>query len=105
MSELESGFKIGDVVAMVVRRWPVVVGSAVIGLIAGYLVFAAAPTTYSATARIQVLAFDDAFSDTKSAEVDMSTERDLVKSDAVAEAIRTKVASTGRTGRSSATSR
>jgi len=91
MSELESGFKIGDVVAMVVRRWPVVVGSAVIGLIAGYLVFAAAPTTYSATARIQVLAFDDAFSDTKSAEVDMSTERDLVKSDAVAEAIRTKV--------------
>lgn len=91
MSELESGFKIGEVVAMVVRRWPVVVGFSVVGLIAGYLVYASAPTTYSATARVQVLPFDDAFSDAKGAEVDMSTERDLVKSDAVAEAIRKQV--------------
>jgi len=95
MSELESGFKIGDVVAMVVRRWPVVVGSVVLGLIAGYLVYASAPTTYSATSRVQVLPFDDAFGDSKGAEVDMSTERDLVKSDAVAEAIRTKVGLSG----------
>lgn len=95
MSELESGFKIGDVIAMIVRRWPVVVGSAVVGLIAGYLVYASAPTTYSATSRVQVLPFDDAFGDSKGAEVDMSTERDLVKSDAVADAIRTKVGLTG----------
>lgn len=91
MSELESGFKIGDVVAMIVRRWPVVVGFSVVGLVAGYLVYAAAPTTYSATARVQVLPFDDAFGDAKSVEVDMSTERDLVKADAVADAIRAKV--------------
>jgi hypothetical protein len=95
VSELETGFRIGDVVAMIVRRWPVVVGAAVVGLIAGYLVYASAPTTYSATSRVQVLPFDDAFGDSKGAEVDMSTERDLVKSDAVAESIRTKVGLTG----------
>lgn len=91
MSELETGFRIGDVVAMIVRRWPVVVGFSVVGLIAGYLVYASAPTTYSATSRVQVLPFDDAFGDSKGAEVDMATERDLVKSDAVADAIRQKV--------------
>jgi succinoglycan biosynthesis transport protein ExoP len=91
VSELETGFRIGDVIAMIVRRWPVVVGAAIVGLIAGYLVYASAPTTYSATSRVQVLPFDDAFGDSKGAEVDMSTERDLVKSDAVAESIRTKV--------------
>jgi succinoglycan biosynthesis transport protein ExoP len=91
VSELETGFRIGDVIAMIVRRWPVVVGAAIVGLIAGYLVYASAPTTYSATSRVQVLPFDDAFGDSKGAEIDMSTERDLVKSDAVAESIRTKV--------------
>ncbi|MCU1368827.1 MAG: hypothetical protein JWO77_21 [Ilumatobacteraceae bacterium] len=95
MSELENGFRIGDVIAMIVRRWPVVVGSIVLGLIAGYLVYASAPTTYSATARVQVLPFGDAFGDNKGIEVDMSTERDLVKSDAVAEAIRAEVGLTG----------
>ena len=96
MSELENGFRIGDVVAMIMRRWPVVVGSAVLGLIAGYLVYASAPTTYSATARVQVQPFGDAFSsDGKVAEVDMGTEKDLVKSDAVADAVRAKVGLTG----------
>jgi uncharacterized protein involved in exopolysaccharide biosynthesis len=96
MSELESGFRIGDVIAMIARRWPVVVGSAVVGLIAGYLVYASAPTTYSATSRVQVKPFGDAFSsDGKVAEVDMGTEKDLVKSDAVADAIRAEVGLTG----------
>ena len=92
MSELETGFRIGDVIAMIVRRWPVVVGAAVLGLIAGYLVYAAAPTTYSATSRVQVQPFGDAFSsDGKVAEVNMGTEKDLVKTDAVADAIRAKL--------------
>jgi len=96
MSELESGFRIGDVVATIARRWPVVVGAAVVGLIAGYLVYASAPTTYSATSRVQVKPFGDAFSsDGKVAEVDMGTEKDLVKSDAVADAIRSEVGLTG----------
>src|SRR6478752_2891140 len=96
MSELESGFKIGDVIAMIARRWPVVVGSAVLGLIAGYLVYASAPTTYSATSRVQVQPFGDAFStDGKVPEVSMGTEKDLVKTDAVADAIRAKVGLTG----------
>ncbi len=96
MSELETGFRIGDVVAMIVRRWPVVVGSAVVGLIAGYLVYAAAPTTYSATTRVRVEPFGDAFSsDGRVPEVDIATEKDLVKSDAVADAIREKVGLTG----------
>ena len=37
MSELETGFRIGDVIAMIARRWPVVVGSAIVGLIAGFV--------------------------------------------------------------------
>ena len=96
MSELETGFRIGDVIAMVARRWPIVVGSVLLGLIAGYLVYASAPTTYSATSRVQVQPFGDAFStDGKVPEVDMGTEKDLVKSDAVADAIRAKLGLTG----------
>ncbi len=96
MSELETGFRIGDVIAMIARRWPVVVGSAVVGLIAAYLVYAGAPTTYSATSRVQVQPFGDAFStDGQGSEVNINTEKDLVKSDAVADAIRAKVGLTG----------
>jgi uncharacterized protein involved in exopolysaccharide biosynthesis len=97
MSELETGFRIGDVVAMIRRRWPVVFGAALIGLIAGYLVYAAAPTTYSATARVQVrpIKLNQFDPDSKDNLVDIATEKDLVKSDAVADAVRQKLGLTG----------
>ena len=89
MSELETGFRIGDVIAMIKRRWTIVVGASVLGLIAGYLVFASAPTTFSATARVQVMpvTLDQFATDARTAEVDIQTEKDLVKSDAVADAV------------------
>lgn len=90
MSELENGFRIGDVAEMVRRHLAVVVGAAVIGAIVGYLAFAAEPTIYSATARVQVRPiqlneFDDG---SRPAVVDIATEMDLVRSDAVAERVR-----------------
>ena len=90
MSELETGFRLGDVVAMVRRQWPVVLGAAVVGLVLGYLVFASAPSSYSATAKVQVKAIKlSQFDDTgKANEPDIATEKDLVKSDAVADVIR-----------------
>jgi hypothetical protein len=91
MSELESGFRLGDVVAMVRRRWSIVVGAFVVGALAGYLVFAAAPQTYSATARVEVrpVTLSQIESPTRNgATVDIATEKDLVRSDAVAAAIR-----------------
>ena len=97
MSELENGFRIGDVVAMVKRRWPIVVGAAVVGLIAAYLVFAGAPTTYSATARVQVkpITLDQFGTDGKTNVVDIETEKDLVLSDPVADAVRKELGLTG----------
>ncbi|WP_426571196.1 Wzz/FepE/Etk N-terminal domain-containing protein [Aquihabitans sp. McL0605] len=90
MSELETGFRIGDVVAMITRRWPIIVGFAAVGLIAGYLVFSSAPTSYSATARVQVkpITINEFDPGNKSDEVDIATEKELVKSDAVAETVR-----------------
>lgn len=97
MSELETGFRIGDVVAMIRRRWPVVFGAALLGLFAGYLVYAGAPTTYSATARVQVrpIKLNQFDPDNKDNLVDIATEKDLVKSDAVADAVRQKLGLTG----------
>ena len=76
MSELENGFRIGDVVAMVRRRLPVVVGASVLGLIAGYLVFASAPASYSATSRVEVkpITLDQFATDSRPAEVNIETE-------------------------------
>ena len=97
MSELETGFRIGDVTAVIRRHWAVVFGAAVIGMLAGYLVFASAPTTYSATSRVQVKPITlDQFNTTgKTPEVDMATEKDLVKTDAVAAAVRKELGLTG----------
>src|SRR4051812_40362235 len=97
MSELETGFRIGDVFAMIKRRWPVVVGFAVVGLIVGYLVFASAPTKFSATSRVQVkpITLDQFDSSGKTAEVDIATEKDLVKSDAVADSVRKQLGLSG----------
>lgn len=90
MSELETGFRIGDVVAMVRRRLPIVLGAAVVGLIAGYLVFASAPTSFEATAQVQVkeIKLDPFASDSRDTQVNMATEKGLVKTDPVAEHIR-----------------
>lgn len=90
MSDLENGFQIGDVIAMIRRQWPIVVGATVVGAILAFLVFAKAPTTYSATARVQVkpITLDPIGGDTKAPEVDIATEKEVVKSDAVADAVR-----------------
>jgi polysaccharide biosynthesis transport protein len=91
MSELETGFRIGDVVAMIRRRLPIVVGAAMLGIIAGYLVFAGAPESFSATSRVQVrpIKLNQFESEGRTTDqVDIATEKDLVKSDVVAETIR-----------------
>ena len=89
MSELENGFRIGDVVAIVRRQWPVVFGAAAVGLLAGYLVFASASESYSATARVEVKAIQlDQFDPNARPDIDIATEIDKVKSDAVADAVR-----------------
>jgi len=89
MSELENGFRIGDVVAMVRRRLPIVVGASLLGAVVGYTMFAGTPETFSATASVQVAPIRiDQFSEESRSEVDIATERALVKSDAVAETVR-----------------
>jgi capsular polysaccharide biosynthesis protein len=90
MSELETGFRIGDVIAMVRRRLPIVLGAAVVGLVVGYLVFASAPETFSATSRVEVkpIRLDQFSSEGRDSEVNVATEMDLVRSDAVAEHVR-----------------
>ena len=97
MSELETGFRIGDVIAMIKRRWPVVFGAALIGLLAGYLVYASAPTTFNATSRVQVrpIKLNQFEADGKDNAVEIPTEMDLVKSDAVADTIRKELGLTG----------
>jgi capsular polysaccharide biosynthesis protein len=90
MSELETGFRIGDVIAMVRRRLPIVVVAVVLGAIAGYLVFSSVDAPYSATSRVRVqpIKLDQFAADGREAVVDIATEKDAVKSDAVAEAVR-----------------
>jgi capsular polysaccharide biosynthesis protein len=97
MSELENGFQLGDAIAMVRRRLPIVAGAVVLGLIAGYLLFARAEATYSATARVKVneIKLDQFAAENRAAKPDMPTERDLVKSDAVIETVRESLRLTG----------
>ncbi|MCU1499138.1 MAG: hypothetical protein JWM47_3091, partial [Acidimicrobiales bacterium] len=54
MSELETGFKIGEVTALIRRQFLVVGAAVVVGLILAYVLLAGAPTKYSATARVLV---------------------------------------------------
>lgn len=94
MSELESGFRIADVVGLIKRRSAIMLVSVVVGLILGYLAFASSPTSYSATARVQVqplgvITIDSEAKDT--AKLDVGTEQDLVKSDAVGDVVRKKL--------------
>lgn len=90
MSELENGFQLGDAIAMVRRRLPIIAAAAVVGLLVAYLLYARAEATYSATSRVQVkpIELDPFGTDNRNATVDIATERDLVKSDAVVEAVR-----------------
>ena len=97
MSELENGFRIGDVLAVVRRQWPVVVGAAVVGLIVGYLVFAGASESYEATARVKVnpIRLNQFDAERPATEVDTATEVDLVRSDPVVDAVRTELGLSG----------
>jgi uncharacterized protein involved in exopolysaccharide biosynthesis len=100
MSELENGFRIGDAIAMVRRRLPIVAGAVVLGLLAFYLLAARAEANYSATSRVQVkpIRLDQFSTDGRGATVDIATERDLVKSDAVVAAVREATGSPATTG-------
>ena len=95
MSELESGFSLSDVTGLLRRRSAIVLGAAIGGLVAGYLVFASAPPRYSATARVEVeiLKTDPTSGGGNAAtnSLDLGTESDLVKSDAVGNAVRKKL--------------
>ena len=98
MSELESGFRLGDVVDMIKRRFAVILGAAVLGLVAGYLVFASAPETFSATSRVRVdpIKLNPLSTDSRAEnEVDMATEKDEVRTDAVADVLREELGLTG----------
>lgn len=88
MSELETGFRIGDVAAMVRRRLPIVLGASLLGLIAAYLVFASAEETFESTAQVVVKQIADPDDPTARNEISMETEKGLVKTDPVAEHIR-----------------
>lgn len=100
MSELESGFRIADVLALVRRQWVVVAVAAAIGAVLGYLLFTSAPTRYSATARVEVKAIvgvnDVAPTNNKNTSgVDIPTERDLVQTDDVIDAVQSKLKRSG----------
>lgn len=98
MTELESGFRLADVLQMLRRRSAIVLAAAILGIVAGYVVFAKSPPNYSATARVQVKPFiaDPLNSGGSDAQkVDIGTEQDLVKSDAVGDAVRKKLGLAG----------
>lgn len=90
MSELESGFRISDVVGLVRRRFTILVGALVLGLVLGVVAFSTSDPTFSATSRVQVkpVLADPLDPTSDKAVVDIATEQDLVKSDAVADAVR-----------------
>jgi capsular polysaccharide biosynthesis protein len=92
MSELENGFRLGDVIELIKRRSAYLVCAAALGVVAGFLAFVTAPSSYSSTARVQVTPTpaDTTPSGGKTV-VDIGTERDLVRSDEIAQTIRTKL--------------
>jgi len=96
MSELESGFRLGDVLALVRRQFLVVLVAALLGAVLAYFVYGSAPTRYSATARVEVgpNPLDTAPNGTAKDPV-METEKDLVKRDSVAEAVRKELRVSG----------
>lgn len=94
MADLESGFRLTDVAALLWRRSAIFLGAAILGLVAGAVVFAQSPPAYSATARVQVQPLTPeplAPTGPDSVRLDVGTERDLVESDAVGEAVRAEL--------------
>lgn len=93
MSELETGFRLTEVVDLIRRRVLLIVVLAVIGAVLGFLSFSGAPTKYSATSKVEV--GNDPLAPTSGAGAstgpNMETEKDLVKSDAVANYVRAKL--------------
>ncbi len=105
MSELESGFRIADALALLRRQWLVIAVAAAAGLLIGVFVFASAPTTFSATARVEVEAIvgvNDVAGGTgrNPNPVDTATEQIKVKSDDVADAVRKELKLTDGDNRS-----
>ncbi len=89
MSELESGFQLGNALALLRRQFAVILVAVAVGAVVGYLVLASAPTKYSATARVEVGANPlDASGNGTPLAPSMQNEQDLVKSDDVATAVR-----------------
>lgn len=89
MSELESGFRISELLALVRRQFLVVGAALLVGAVVGYLLLSSAPTTYGATARVEVGPDPtETGPGGAPAEPVMETEADLVKSDGVADAVK-----------------
>lgn len=92
MSDLENGFRLGDVVALIKRRSAFLVIAAAIGVVLGFLAFITAPSTYSSTAKVTVVAVPgEATPAGGKNTVDIGTQRDSVRSDAIANQVRTKL--------------
>jgi hypothetical protein len=93
MTELESGFRLSDLVGLVRRRALILVGALVLGVVFGAIVFVTSPASYSATSRVQVKPLStDPLSPSADAEfVDIVTEQDLVRSDDVAERVKERL--------------
>lgn len=95
MKELESGFRLSDLGGLLRRRSAIVLGAAILGLVTGYLVFASAPPKYSSTARVQVEILETdpngGGGSPAADELDLGTESDLVKSDAIGDAARAEL--------------
>lgn len=92
MTDLESGFRLTELMGVLRRRSAFVIGAAILGLVAGFVAFASSPPNYSATARVQVRPLATGSTSNGSPDsstVDIGTERDLVRSDLVAESVRT----------------
>lgn len=94
MSELENGFRLADLTSLIRRRATILIAAGVVGLLVGGFAYAKSPPKYSATSRVQVQPvitdpFAAASADTKV--IDVATEQDLVKSDAVATAVTKKL--------------
>lgn len=87
MSELENGFRLSELTSLIRRRMLILLMAGLVGLIIGAVAFKTAPSKFSATSRVLVQGgtSDPLATNSPNREViDIATEQDLVKSDAVA---------------------
>lgn len=96
MSDLEQGVRLSEVLAIARRRAAVIGVFAAVGAVLGVALFALNPSSYEATARVRVqdVGFGTA-APTGSVAPDLPTEQDLVRSDAVGDAVRRKLRLSG----------